>query len=41
MALALLISLNVAAAGTQLSGKVIGVLDGDTIDVLDAGKVTY
>lgn len=43
-ALALLLSLsvlNVAAAGTLFAGKVIGVLDGDTIDVLDASKTVH
>jgi endonuclease YncB( thermonuclease family) len=43
-ALALLLSLSVfgvAVAGSLMSGKVIGVLDGDTVEVLDASKTTH
>lgn len=42
--LALLLSLsifNAAAAGQLFAGKVIGVLDGDTIEVLDARKTPH
>ncbi len=28
-------------AGEQLHGRVVGVIDGDTVDVLDAGKVQH
>lgn len=43
-ALALLLSLSafgVAGAGSLVSGKVIGVLDGDTVEVLDPSKITH
>ncbi len=42
VALVLLISLSTAKvfAGT-LNGKVIGISDGDTIDVLDSSKTTH
>lgn len=43
-ALTLVLSLsafNCAIASAQLTGKVIGVLDGDTLDVLDASKATH
>lgn len=43
-ALALLLSLSafgIAGAGPLVSGKVIGVLDGDTIEVLDVSKITH
>lgn len=41
--LAVLLSLSVSnlAAANLLTGRVIGVLDGDTIDVLDASKTTH
>jgi endonuclease YncB( thermonuclease family) len=41
--LVLLLSLSFinCAVAAKLMGKVIGVLDGDTIDVLDANKVTH
>lgn len=39
--LALWFSLHVATAGSLLTGKVIGVQDGDTIEVLDAGKTPH
>lgn len=42
MMLALLLSLSTfTVAASSLTGKVIGVLDGDTIEVLDASKVTH
>jgi endonuclease YncB( thermonuclease family) len=42
-ALVLLVSLSFinCAVATVLVGKVIGILDGDTIDVLDSSKVTH
>ncbi|WP_114969919.1 thermonuclease family protein [Rhodoferax ferrireducens] len=43
-ALALLLSLSAfgfAGAGSLVSGKVIGVLDGDTVEVLDARKTIH
>ena len=43
-ALALLLSLSAfgaAGAGSLVSGKVIGVLDGDTVEMLDASKTTH
>lgn len=41
LALALLLSALNAGAGSLLAGKVIGVLDGDTIEVLDASKTPH
>ncbi|WP_296497353.1 hypothetical protein [Rhodoferax sp.] len=41
LALLLLLSVFNVAAGTLLAGKVIGVLDGDTIDVLDVSKTSH
>ena len=42
MTLALLLSLSTfTVAAASLTGKVIGVLDGDTIEVLDVSKVTH
>lgn len=41
LALLLLLSVFNAAAGPLLAGKVIGVLDGDTIDVLDVSKTSH
>lgn len=41
LALLLLLSVFNAAAGPLLAGKVIGVLDSDTIDVLDVSKTSH
>jgi len=41
LVLLLLLSAFNVAAGTLLAGKVIGVLDGDTIDVLDVSKTSH